>query len=137
MDVRNPGALVRIDSHGLTTEELLGQVLIAFNMRNRATFLCPAGQGPSAVQRLRMKLSRVRAGMDSKGIPRTHFRMGARVFPYTNRAGIRYDCVVLESIRTVNHQISETVERIVKNADVGGPHGQANPGPSQQGGFDW
>ena len=138
MATRNPGELIRIDAHGMTTEILLGNVMHVCLAGNRSTFLCPPGMGPTIVQRLRMKLSRVRATMDAKGKAKIHFRMEARCYPYTNRKGIRSDCVVLEFVKTKTHEINETVERIVKDANSGGANGQAsNDHARAAGGIDW
>lgn len=130
--------LIRIDAFGKSTEVLLGEILVVFNGDNRATFLCERGRGVARIQQLRMRLSRLRAKMDSKGIPKQHFRLEARLYPYTNAAGKRMDCIVMEKIVSQIHSIAESLEGILKNADTtgNGSNGQgAGNGHAQ--GFDW
>lgn len=131
----NHSSLVRIDAHGKSTEQLLGLILATFNENNRATFLCERGRGEARIQQIRMRLSRLRAKMDAKGIPKQHFRLEARMVPYTNRKGIRMDCIVMEKVVNQIHSIAESLEGILKNADTSG-HAQGN-GHGQASGFEW
>lgn len=117
---------MRIDARGMTTEKLLGQSLLIMNDGNRATFLCDAGMGQAVVSRIRMRLSRLRATMDRKNQPRQHFRLNAQVYPYTNRQGFRSDCVVLSRVKTREHLLAESIERTMKNANVGTNAGSQN-----------
>jgi len=131
----NHSQLVRIDAHGKTTEQLLGAILIAFNAGNRATFLCERGKGADRIQQIRMRLSRQRTKMDVKGIPKQHFRLEARMYPYTNQKGTRMDCVVMEKKVTQIHSIAESLEGILKNADTSG-NGSNGQG-ARTAGFEW
>ncbi len=125
--------LARIDSIGLSTADLLGQCLLHMNSGKRVTFLCESGTGRDVVQRVRMRLSRLRNSMDAKNLPKQHFRLRSNVFSYTNRRGKRMDCIVLEKIKTRDHEIFETMEGLFKNADP-----SANDASKKQSeGFEW
>lgn len=130
----NHSLLVRIDAQPLTTEELLGQILAILNEGNRATFLCESSMGAIVTQRIRMRLSRLRNSMDRKELPKQHFRLTSRIYPYTNRRNRRMDCVVLEKVKTRTHEISESLERMLKNADTGTNAGAKE---SANGGLEW
>jgi hypothetical protein len=114
------GGQIKIDATGLTTELLLIEMLQAFRSGNRLSFLVPPNDGPAIVQRIRMRLARLRKQMDEKGKPRRYFRLTARFFPYTNSQGNRLQCVVLQEIRTKHHELTESIERMLTHADAGG-----------------
>lgn len=124
------GGQVRIDATGFTTEQLLIEMLTAFRDGNRLLFLVPPNEGPAVVQRIRMRLSRLRKQMDEKGRPRRHFRITARFFPYTNSQGNRLQCVVLQEIRTKRHELTESIERMILDAHTSGNAG-GEKSPSQ------
>src|ERR1044072_4257510 len=135
MPLPNPPELVRIEAWGKSTTDLLGEILAVFNAGNRATFLCDSASGVNRVQQLRMRLARLRGGMDSKGVPKQHFRMESRGFPYINRKGARMECVDLEKKVTLVDMIAEILEGKLKNADTrGNGSGQDN---RTNGGFEW
>ena len=126
--------LLRINSTGKNTEQLLGEILAGFNDGYRVTFLCDSGVGPAVIQRLRMRLSRLRASMDAKGIAKQHFRLLAQHYPYTNLKGNRYDCVVMIKIKTQQHKVYESVEGMMKDAI---PRGNASSQEAITGGYEW
>lgn len=113
------GELIRIDARNLSTTDLLAKCLEIMNEGNRATFLCEPRMGVTVINRVRIRLSRLRTAMELKGLPRQHFRLASRVFSYTNRQGQRSDCVVFARIKTREHLIVESIERTLKDADTG------------------
>lgn len=131
-----PGELIRIDANGKTTEMLVGEILTAFNDGNRATFLCAPGDGERVIQRIRMKLSRTRTAMEAKGRAKQHFNLRAEHYPYTNRDGKRFDCVVCRKVVRPHHSIFETLEGIALDALTGG-HARTKVQPATERVFEW
>jgi hypothetical protein len=95
----------------LDTKQLLGNLLAHLNQDERVSFLTPAGEGATAMQRARMMLSRVRKKMEAKGMNRQHFRMLQEIYPYTEN-GVRYDCVLVYRKKDAHHRIMEKIEEM-------------------------
>ena len=134
--MRRTDEISRVSMEGLTTQEMLETILEHFNQGRGVTFLCHAGSAGAVIQRLRMRLSRLRNRMDEKNLPKQHFRLEAHHYPYTNMRGKRYDCIVMQQIKTQQHLVNETVERFLKNADAPGNHGREESSPSRPA-FEW
>ena len=128
----NQSDLVRIKAAGLSTKDLLGECLLHMNEGKRVSFLCESGSGDAVVQRVRMRLSRLRNAMDAKGIAKQHFRLRSNVYSYTNKRGRRMDCIVFAKIKTREHRIYESLEGLYKNANA-----SANDAAKEAEGFEW
>lgn len=123
---------------GLTTQEMLETILEHFNQGRGVTFLTHSGHAPAVIQRLRMRLSRLRNRMDEKNLPKQHFRLEASHYPYTNRQGKRFDCIIFQQVKTQQHLVNETVERFLKNAHVQGNDGaESQPVEQFRPQFEW
>lgn len=129
--------IIRVDMSGLTTTAMLEVIIEHFNNGQGVTFLCHSGQGKAVIQRLRMRLSRLRNSMDAKNLPKQHFRLEAHSYPYTNTRGQRYDCIVMRQVKSRQHIVSETVERFLKNAQLCGNDGNESQVKSTRPSFEW
>lgn len=130
--------IIRVDMSGLTTTDMLEVIMEHFNKSEGVTFLCHAGQGKAVIQRLRMRLSRLRNSMDAKNLPKQHFRLETHSYPYTNLHGKRYDCIVMTRVKSQQHLVSESVERFLKNAQLrGNDGGQSQQSQPTRPSFEW
>jgi hypothetical protein len=113
-----PGELIRLDYVEGQTTLVTGQILDAFKNDKRVMFLTPPGKSGPVLNRIRTRISGVRASMKAKGLLRFHYRMRSYVFPYTNSKGIKCDCVVLHKVVTRVHKITEIVEGVIQSGTV-------------------
>ena len=103
--------LIEVDVNN--TKLLLGSILTQVNNDNRVQFLCPAGSGEAIMQRARVMLSRVRKRLEQRGKARKHFKLHHSIHPYTDREGIRHDCVTVWRSKNLRHSMAETLEDLV------------------------
>lgn len=126
--------LVRVDAHGMSTKDLLTRALEIFRAGNRMTFLCRAGESTAQIQRIRMRLSRLRAQMQRKNKPMQYFTLEARACPYTNTLGQRLECIILEQKKSQSDLIAEQLQKDVNHAESVGNAGQE---VATQAGLQW
>lgn len=103
------------DAETLATRDLLRRVVEILNADAGAKFLVSRGKGASTVQCLRVTLSRIRKELEAKKIPQRRFRLHASVFPWTEKDGSRFDCVILSRNRTRDHKMLEALEALAIN----------------------
>lgn len=92
------------------TAKLLSEILlVVLKQDERVLFLCPAGEGPAILQRLRVMISRKRNAMRAQGRKAKEFRLRSTIHSETHN-GKRFDacvCWVEVSITTQMRQILE------------------------------
>jgi hypothetical protein len=106
--------LIQVDVND--TQALLGAILTHVNADQRVQFLCDPGMGGPIMQRVRVKLSRVRKKLNERGRPKKHFKLHHDIYPYS-KDGKRHDCVVVWRTRNLRHSISETLEDLIGNGN--------------------
>jgi hypothetical protein len=82
------------------------------NKGERINFLCDAGLGEPILQRMRVKLSRVRKEMIRKGRRVKHFKMHSSVHPHTE-GGKRFDSVIVWNSQSETQRTLETLEDLI------------------------
>lgn len=100
------------------TTQLLGSILMQIERDERVMFLCQPSQGNAVMQRLRVKLSRVRQNLKEQGRPRKHFTLHHSIYKYTELNGTRHDCVVVWRTKSRRHTITESLEDMVGHGSV-------------------
>lgn len=95
------------------TEKLLGAILIQINLDHHVQFLTPPGRGEAVIQRCRVMLSRVRGRLKEAGRPAKHYKLHHSTYPYSDRTGMRHDCVVVWKSKNQRHNIIESLEQMV------------------------
>jgi hypothetical protein len=91
------------------TEDILKEAMPWMNQEQRVQFLVPAGKGEAWIQRIRVKISRVRNHMKKRGKKYRYFNLRSSVHPHTE-GGIRYDCVILWTTQNAAHEGIELLE---------------------------
>lgn len=94
------------------TEQLLGAILTEFKRGNRVQFLCDPSMGKPIMQRVRVKLSRVRTALKQQGKPMQHYTLHHTIHNETH-AGKRYDAVVVWHTKSIRHSMTERLEDMV------------------------
>lgn len=115
----SPGELIRLNWRDGNTTEFVAQILIEFNKGNRVIFLCEPSSASAVMNRIRMRISRSRGELESKGILQDHFSVKEYRFPYTNSKGRRFTAIVLRKFKSNRHKLKETVEGLIHEIDDG------------------
>lgn len=100
------------------TELLLGTILMHIEQDSHVMFLTPPSRATAVMQRLRVKLSRVRRKLELEGRPRKHFTMHHTIHRHTELDGTRHDCVVVWRTKSQRHRIVESLEDMVGHGSV-------------------
>lgn len=100
------------------TKELLSLILAGVFQHNRVRFLCEAGTGRAVAQRNRVMLSRTRKALIRKGKPYKRFGLDSEIFPWTDKTGKRWDCVVISYTKSLSHEMDEMLEDIISKEQV-------------------
>ena len=103
---------IRLDVNVDSTQELLGAILQQLNKGERAMFLVPPGMSEPILQRVRVKLSRIRNGIRQRGGKIRHFILRSSVHPHTE-GGKRFDCVVVWRDQLESQRALEILEDMV------------------------
>lgn len=108
--------LVRLpDADQLSTQNLLEKILEQTFADKRVQLLVPAGQGGKVMNRLRAKLTRTKKSVIVKGLRLRHFSIRNTIHPWTEQ-GRRFDSIIIWSERRDQHEVLETLERMVGHA---------------------
>ena len=75
--------------------------------RTKVTFRCPKDSGNILMQRIRMRISRLRAKAKQKGKKLTHFRLRHEVFPTAT-----YDAVVVWREVSENAKVLQVLDSV-------------------------
>lgn len=102
------------EARSLKTTPLLIEVLRHCKNGNQVQFLTDPGMGDAVVQRLRVALSRSRKRNVGNGKKVDLFTMHDSVYPYTDRAGKRHDCVVIYTSKTEQHRNLELLDDLME-----------------------
>jgi hypothetical protein len=94
------------------TEALLKEAMPWMNRQARVSFLVPAGMGVPWIQRIRVKISRIRKKLESRGKKYRHFNLRSTIHPYTHE-GIRYDCVTMWTTQNATQESIELLEEML------------------------
>ena len=100
------------------TEELLGLILRGVLAGDRVMFLCEPGSGKAVVQRNRVMLSRSRNRNKARGRKIKYFRLNSTIHPHTDKAGKRWDCVVMWAVQTQSNQFDELLDDLIQSENL-------------------
>lgn len=103
----------RIDEiDALTTEDLVVQILSAWENGERVMFLVTPGYGYKVMQRIRVKVSRIRNKQRREGKKQMHFTIHHTAHPHTEK-GLRYEAIVTWRTQTDEHRMIEKFEDLI------------------------
>lgn len=87
------------------TQQTTEQILTHTMQGKRVRMLVPHGRSRQVVQRIRTKLTRVRAKLRLAGKVPQQFRLNQTTHPETH-AGVRFDCIIFWIERNDRHDIA-------------------------------
>ena len=107
------------DAESYTTRDLLGKIYVATIVESQpAKFLCQRGTGRAIMARVRMELTRARKRMEAKGRRYTRFTLTQDIIPWTDSKGNTHDCVILNAIRTHQHENLELLDDLIARKGI-------------------
>lgn len=102
------------EEHTKKTTLLLVEILRQCKQGEQVQFLCDPGSGEAVVQRLRVALSRSRKRNEAKGKKIDMFTMHDSIYPWTDLAGKRHDCVTIWISKTESHRERELLDDLLE-----------------------
>lgn len=107
------------DAESLTTRDLLGEIYKATMIESQpAKFLCQRGTGRSVMARVRMELTRARKRMEARNRRYTRFTLTQSIIPWTDSKGNTHDCVILNAVRTSQHENLELLDDMIARKGI-------------------
>lgn len=107
------------EAESLSTRDLLAQIYTAVMVESEpCKFLCARGTGRSVMARVRMELTRARQRMEKRGRRYTRFTLTQDIIPWTDSRGNTHDCVILNAVRTQQHENLELLDDLIARKGI-------------------
>lgn len=107
------------NAESLTTRQLFAEIYKATMMESQpAKFLCKRGAGRVVMARVRMELTRSRKRLERAGRRFTRFTLTQDIIPWTDSFGNTHDCVILNAVRTHQHENLEMLDDLIARKGI-------------------